>query len=77
MFPEFPVVMAIFPVTMRGVPTVTAYNPATGASNSVLRDTVSVTPIIQNAGNSSVSIRAPSGASVTTLNFHYTVSAEL
>jgi hypothetical protein len=68
---------AVFPSTMRGVPTVTAYNPSTGTSNSIRRDTVNVTPTIQNAGEKTVSIRSSSGTSATSIAFHYAADAEL
>ena len=62
---------------LRDIPTVTIYNPVTGASNSARRGTTgNATPIVSGIADSGF-IVAVAGASNNNWSFHYIASAEL
>ena len=65
-----------FPVFMRVNPTITAYNPVTGAANSVRRGSSNVTPSITSIGHRGAAIGG-GGTSADNVQFHYTADSEL
>jgi hypothetical protein len=67
----------VFPVEMRVLPTVTAFNPNSGASGTVRRGTTDQTAVIENTGSRGTSIGNAGGASIDSLFYHYTANAEL
>jgi hypothetical protein len=65
-----------FPVQMRGTPTITIYNPVTGASNSARRASSNVTPTIICSGERAFAFIAD-GTGADNTSGHWTASAEL
>jgi hypothetical protein len=67
---------ARFPVTMRGTPTITAYDSA-GASGKVYKGADGKTAVTQQFGDAGGRIGTSDATSANELLFHYTADAEL
>lgn len=66
-----------FPVTMRDTPTITTYNPTTGASGGARRASSNVTGAVRNPGQFQVNLGTDAGGAADNSRLHFTAEAEL